>query len=56
MNLLYFLPLYFPFLDVAFGPSFSMAEVDPATKVIVIVILIAFLSFVGYLIWNSIKK
>jgi len=56
MNLLYFLPLYFPFLDVAFGPSFSMGEVDPATKVIVIVILIAFLSFVGYLIWNSIKK
>ena len=40
MNLLYFLTLYFPFLDVAFGPSFSMGEVDSATKVIVIVILV----------------
>ena len=56
MNLLYFLPLYFPFLDVAFGPSFSMGEIDPATKVIVIVVLVAFLGFVGYLIWNSRKK
>ena len=56
MNLLYFRTLYFPFLDVAFGPSFSMGEVDPATKVIVIVVLILFLSFVGWLIYNSLKK
>ena len=56
MNLLYFLPLYFPFLDVAFGPSFSMGEVDPATKVIVILILVLFLAFVGWLIYNSLKK
>lgn len=56
MNLLYFLPLYFPFLDVAFGPSFSMGEVDPATKVIVIIILVLFLAFVGWLIYNSLKK
>ena len=56
MNLLYFLPLYFPFLDVAFGPSFSMGEVDPATKVIVLVILVLFLAFVGWLIYNSLKK
>ena len=56
MNLLYFLTLYFPFLDVAFGPSFSMGEVDPATKVIVIVILVFFLVFVGWLIYNSLKK
>ena len=44
------------FLDVAFGPSFSMGEIDPATKIIVIVVLVAFLGFIGYLIWNSIKK
>ena len=56
MNIFHFLPLYFPFLDVAFGPSFSMGEIDPATKVIVIVVLVAFLGFVGYLIWNSLKK
>ena len=56
MNIFNFLSLYMPFLDVAIGPSFSMGEVDPATKVIVIVILIAFLGFIGYLIWNSLKK
>jgi len=56
MNIFHFLPLYLPFLDVAFGPSFSMGEIDPATKVIVIVVLIAFLGFVGYLIWNTLKK
>ena len=36
MNIFHFLSLHFPFLDVAFGPSFSMGEIDPATKVIVI--------------------
>jgi len=60
MNLLYFLPLYFPFLDVAFGPSFSSNidgdTIDPATKVILIVVLIFFLAFVGYLIWKSLKN
>ena len=56
MNIFHFLPLYLPFLDVAFGPSFSMGEIDPATKVIVIIVLVAFLGFVGYLIWNSLKK
>ena len=56
MNIFQFLPMPFPFLDVAFGPSFSMGEVDPVTKVIVIVILVAFLGFVGYLIWNSLRK
>ncbi|MBQ7864092.1 MAG: hypothetical protein IJ353_06465 [Lachnospiraceae bacterium] len=56
MNIFHFLPPYLPFLDVAFGPSFSMGEIDPATKVIVIVVLIAFLGFIGYLIWNSLKK
>ena len=56
MNIFHFLPLHLPFLDVAFGPSFSMGEIDPATKVIVIVVLIAFLGFVGYLIWNTLKK
>ena len=56
MSLYHLLPMYFPFLDVAFGPSFSMGEIDPATKVIVIVVLIAFLGFIGYLIWNSLKK
>lgn len=56
MNIFPFLPMFFPFLDVAFGPSFSVSEVDPATKVIVIIVLIAFLGFVGYLIWNTLKK
>ena len=56
MNLLSNLMPRMTFLDVAFGPSFSMGEIDPATKVIVIVVLVAFLGFVGYLIWNSLKK
>lgn len=55
MNLLSTLMSRMTFLDVAFGPSFSMGEVDPATKVIVIVVLVAFLGFIGYLIWNSIR-
>jgi uncharacterized membrane protein (DUF4010 family) len=33
-----------------------MGEIDPATKVILIVVLVAFLGFIGYLIWNSLKK
>lgn len=60
MNLLSFLPLYFPFLDVAFGPSFSSnvnAEtIDPVTKTILIAVLVIFLAFVGYLIWKSLQK
>ena len=56
MNLLSNLMSRLTFLDVAFGPSFSMGEFDPATKVIVIVVLLAFLGFVGYLIWNTLKK
>ena len=56
MNLLNTLLHQFALLDVAFGPSFSMGEVDPVTKVIVIVVLIAFLVFIGYLIWNSIRR
>lgn len=56
MNLLSNLMSRLTFLDVAFGPSFSVGEVDSVTKVIVIVVLIAFLGFVGYLIWNSLQK
>ena len=56
MNLLHDLIFRLAFLDVAFGPSFSMGEIDPITKVLVIVVLIAFLGFVGYLIWNSLRK
>ena len=56
MNLLSNLISRIIFLDVAFGPSFSMGEIDPATKIIVIVVLVAFLGFLGYLIWNSLKK
>lgn len=56
MNLLHGLISRLAFLDVAFGPSFSMGEIDPTTKVLVIVVLIAFLGFVGYLIWNSLRK
>ncbi len=46
----------FSFLDVAFGPSFSVGEIDPVTKGIVVIILILFLGFVGYLIWKSLQK
>ena len=56
MNLLNNLMSRMIFLDVAFGPSFSVGEIDPATKIIVIVVLVAFLGFIGYLIWNSLKK
>jgi len=56
MSLYHLLPMYFPFLDVAFGPSFSMGEVDPVTKVIVIIVLLFFLAFIGYLIWKSLRK
>jgi len=56
MNLLNTLLHQITLLDVAFGPSFSMGEVDPVTKGIVIVVLIAFLVFIGYLIWNSIRR
>lgn len=56
MNLLSNLISRMTFLDVAVGPSFSMGEIDPATKVIVVVVLVAFLGFIGYLIWNSLKK
>ena len=56
MNLLSNLISRMTFLDVAFGPSFSMGEIDPATKLIVGVVLVAFLGFIGYLIWNSLKK
>ena len=56
MNLLSNLISHLTFLDVAFGPSFSMGETDPATKAILIVVLVLFLAFVGYLIWKSIRK
>ena len=56
MNIFNFLPMYFPFLDVAFGPSFSASEVDPVTKGILLVILVLFLLFIGYLIYNVLKK
>ncbi|MBP3570151.1 MAG: hypothetical protein J6K04_13425 [Lachnospiraceae bacterium] len=60
MNLLNTLLYQLALLDVAFGPSFSAEEVnattDPVTKVILIVVFICFLAFIGYLIWNSLKK
>ncbi len=56
MNFLSLLPLHFPFLDVAFGPSFSMGETTLATKIILLAVLALFLLFIGYLIWKSIKK
>lgn len=60
MNIFHFLPLYLPFLDVAFGPSFSGNfngdAIDPVTKVILIVVLVLFLVFIGYLIYSSLNK
>lgn len=44
------------YLDVAFGPSFSAGEVDPVTKGILLVILVLFLAFIGYLIYTALKK
>lgn len=59
MNLFFSLWTLFPFLDVAFGPSFSSdvdaSTFDPVTKGILIAVLVLFLAFVGYLIWKSIK-
>lgn len=60
MNIFYFLPMYLPFLDVAFGPSFSgnfdSDTIDPITKGILILVLVLFLAFIGYLIWKSLQK
>lgn len=60
MNLFLFLPMYFPYLDVAIGPSFSgnvdASTIDPATKIILIAVLVLFLAFIGYLIYNALKK
>ena len=60
MNILNFLPMHLPFLDVAFGPSFSTSfdgdSIDPVTKAILIAVLVLFLTFIGYLIWNSLHK
>ena len=60
MNIFYFLPIYLPFLDVAFGPSFSGNvngdAIDPVTKGILILVFVLFLAFIGYLIYNSLKK
>lgn len=60
MNIFTFLPMYLPFLDVAFGPSFSgnfdSDTIDPITKGILILVLVLFLAFIGYLIWKSLQK
>ena len=60
MNIFHFLSLYFPLLDVAFGPSFSgnadASTLDPATKIILIVVLVIFLVFIGYLIWKALHS
>ena len=56
MNLLNNLMSQLTLLDVAYGPSIFVGEIDPVTKGLVIVILLLFLSFVGYLIWKSLKK
>ena len=60
MNIFYFLPMYLPFLDVAFGPSFSgnfdSDTIDPITKGILILVLVLVLAFIGYLIWKSLQK
>lgn len=52
-NLLHRLSL----LDVAYSPMGSyMGETSPATKAILLVVLVLFLAFVGYLIWKSIRR
>ena len=60
MNLLNALQFQLSLLYVAFGPSFSADEVnaamDPVTKIILIIVFVCFLAFIGYLIWNSLKK
>ena len=56
MNLSSLLKHQLALLDVAFGPSFSMGEIDTGTKVILIAVLVIFLAFVGYLIWNTLRK
>ncbi|MBO5353779.1 MAG: hypothetical protein J6A77_10830 [Lachnospiraceae bacterium] len=57
MNLFYILYCFFPFLDVIYEPmTFNLGVTSPETKVIVIVVLLLFLVFTGYLIWNVLKK
>lgn len=57
MNLFYFLPFCFPFLDLApIGPVINHGTTSPETKAIIIGLLVVFLAFVGYLIWKAIKN
>lgn len=57
MNLFYFLPFYFPFLDLApINPVINHGTTSPETKAIIIGILVVFLAFVGYLIWKAIRR
>lgn len=57
MNLLNNLLYRLSFLDVAYSPMGSyVGETSPATKAILLAILVLFLAFVGYLIWKSIRR
>lgn len=57
MNLLSTLLYPLSLLDVAYSPMGSyVGETSPATKAILLAILILFLAFVGYLIWKSIQR
>ena len=60
MNLLNNLVSRLTLLDVAIGPSFSGSfdgdSIDPITRVILIVVLVLFLVFIGYLIWKSLQN
>ena len=56
MNLLFFLTMYFPLLDIAYEPSFTVKEFDSSTIITIIVVLVLFLAFMGYLIWNALRK
>lgn len=57
MNLLSIFLYPFSLLDAAVSPMGSfVGETSTATKIILLVILILFLAFVVYLIWNSIRK
>ncbi len=55
MNILFSLWTLLPFLDMASTPSIFVHKPDPAKVAFIIVVLVLFLAFIGYLIWKSIR-
>lgn len=60
MNLFFSLWTLFPFLDLVITPppeiTTPTGEPSPAMSPVPIIVLVLFLIFIGYLIWNALKK